>query len=97
VTVEKAKERWHNDKKRYANMIKDDIKALMSKTERTTKRTSDWATMKDGRENNLIALIMNDWYDDIHDATPKLKPDVPGQKQKRSTRSQEDFNSKKPE
>ena len=39
--------------------------------------------MKDGRENNLVGSITNERYDDIHDAVPKLKPPVPGRKQKK--------------
>ncbi|KAI4692345.1 uncharacterized protein J4E84_003318 [Alternaria hordeiaustralica] len=83
VTVEKAKTKWHNDKNSYPEKIKTDMMVLVTDVQRLTKRASDWAIMKDGRENNLVGSITNEWYDDIHDAAPKLKPPVPGRKQKK--------------
>ena len=83
VTVEKAKVKWHNDKNSYPEKIKTDMMVLVTDVQRLTKRASDWAVMKDGRENNLVGSITNEWYDDIHDAAPKLKPPVPGRKQKK--------------
>ena len=69
VVVEKAKKKWH------AIRPKMEIKLslLMQKIEKLEKRTNLWATMRDGRDNNLIARTMKPIYDAVFEAEPATK------------------------
>jgi hypothetical protein len=76
ITIDKAKAKWDN----YGEQIEAKMMVLMTEVGKAEKRSLEWATMKFGRDDNLVSSITDPWYDDILDAAPGLRPPVPGAK-----------------
>jgi hypothetical protein len=74
ITVEKAKLKW----KPLQHRMQSKLMAMMDEMAIEEKRLLNQATLKDERENNIIAAITDDIFDDVCVSAPDLKPTAPG-------------------
>lgn len=79
VIIDKAKIKWSN----YGEKMEAMMMVLMTEVAKVKKRELDLATMKFGRDDNLVSSITDGLYDDVLDAAPDLKPSVPGAKKQK--------------
>lgn len=92
ITVEKAKRRW----KQYQHKMLIKFRTLMKNIEKEEKRLLLWANIEDKRENNLIALLTDEIYDEVYNSAPELKETPPG-KPKRYVRPKVKYQKEKME
>ncbi|KAI8942139.1 hypothetical protein NX059_000229 [Plenodomus lindquistii] len=74
ITVEKAKKKWGP----YRHRIQSKAMAMMDELMSEQLKLRHRAIIEDDRENNLIAAMTDDIYDDVFASTPELKPTPPG-------------------
>jgi hypothetical protein len=81
VTVEKSKRKWAP----FRTKLQAKLLGMMSEIAKINQRTLEWATMEFDCENNVIANITNDMFDEVSKSAPALKPANP--KAKKQTKS----------
>jgi hypothetical protein len=81
VVVEKAKKKWSD----FHPKMQAKVSTLMKDIDKLEKKLNVWATMQDGRENNLITKVMERIYDAVFAASPATKV-ITGGKHKGKTR-----------
>ncbi|KAH8724226.1 hypothetical protein GQ44DRAFT_760353 [Phaeosphaeriaceae sp. PMI808] len=79
ITVEKSKLKWV----RYRNPMQSKLKAMLKEMADEEQRFLNRATLKDERENNMIAALTDSIYDEVFISTPALKTNsAPNSKKK---------------
>ncbi|KAF2819433.1 hypothetical protein CC86DRAFT_432039 [Ophiobolus disseminans] len=76
ITVEKSKLKWSP----YRHRLQSKLMAMLEEMFAEEQRFLHRATLKDERENNMIAALTDNIYDDVFMSTPELKvnPTPPG-------------------
>jgi hypothetical protein len=76
ITVEKAKIKFAS----LQHQMKSKAIAMMEEMIAEEQRLLHRATLEDERENNIVAAITDEIYDDVFAATPELKTTAKGKK-----------------
>ncbi|KAH5398437.1 hypothetical protein HBI67_215240 [Parastagonospora nodorum] len=76
VTVEKSKRKWAP----LRTKLQAKLLGLMEEIAKIKQRTLEWATMEFDCENNVIANITDNIFDEVFKSAPALKPANPNRK-----------------